>query len=65
MDGISKESSDSYNLKYKDSEYTIPKENIVMLALHEALQRGIERGPIHDSETAIAYLRSIGFEVTE
>lgn len=52
-----------YKLIIKDAVFTIPKENIVLLALHKALENGIEYGPIHDEETAKDYLRSIGIEV--
>lgn len=56
--------------KYKlilnnDCAYTIPKENIVMLALHKALENGITHGEIHDDKTAIEYLESIGIKVVE
>lgn len=54
-----------YKLKVKNSTYTIPKENIKVLALYEALQRGITHGNIHDNITAIEYLESIGMEVEE
>ena len=43
--------------------FTIPKENIVGLAWHEALQRGITHGKICNEKTAIEYLNSIGIEV--
>ena len=54
-----------YKLKVNGTVFTIPKENIVLLALHKALERGVEDGPIHDSKTAIEYLNSIGIEVCE
>lgn len=47
------------------AEYTIPKENLKMLALYEALQRGITHGKIHDNETAIEFLSQIGIKVEE
>ena len=52
-----------YKLKVKDSIFEIPKENIKALALVQALDRGITHGNIHDEETAIEYLESIGIEV--
>ena len=51
-----------YSLKFKDSEYTIPKENLKAFALFEAMRRGVQKGNIHDEETAKEYLESIGFE---
>ena len=54
-----------YKLMVKDSVFTIPKENIIMFALHKALENGITHGKIHDSETAIEYLESIGIKVYE
>ena len=45
-----------YKLIVKDTIFTIPKKNIVMLALHKALENGITHGNIHDNETAIEYL---------
>lgn len=52
-----------YKIIIKNKEFTIPKKNIVLLALEQALQRGIKRGKIHDEETAIDFLRSIGIIV--
>ena len=54
-----------YKLIVNDSVYTIPKENIVMLALHKALENGITHGEIHDDKTAIEYLESIGIGVQD
>ena len=54
-----------YKLRVKDKEFTIPKENIKLFALYEALQRGIKKGNIHDNPTAIEYLDSIGIKVSE
>ena len=47
------------------AEYTIPKENLKMFAIHEALQRGITHGKIHDNETAIEFLYEIGIKAEE
>ena len=52
-----------YKLTVKDSVFTIPKESIIMFALHKALENGITYGKIHDSETAIEYLESIGIKI--
>lgn len=52
-----------YKLTLNGDEFTIPKENIVFLALHQALQRGVKQGNIHDEKTAIEYLKSIGVEI--
>lgn len=52
-----------YKLKLNDTVFTMPKKNIVMLALHKAIENGIEYGPIHDDKTAKEYLNSIGIEV--
>lgn len=52
-----------YIVKAGKGEYTIPKQNIVMLAMHEALQRGITHGNIHDEVSAIEYLKEVGIEV--
>ena len=54
-----------YKLMVKDSVFTILKESIIMFALHKALENGITHGKIHDSETAIEYLESIGIRVVE
>lgn len=54
-----------YKLKVKDKVFTIPKGNIVPFAWQQAIQRGIMRGKIHDDQTAIEYLNSIGIEVTD
>lgn len=47
----------------KGSKYTMPRENLKMFALYEAMQRGIKSGPIHDEQTSIEFLNSIGIEV--
>ena len=52
-------------IKVKDSVYTIPKENIKALALSKALDMGITHGNIHDDESAIDFLISIGMEISE
>ena len=54
-----------YKLKVKDSVYTIPKQNIKAFALYQAIARGITHGDICDEVTAIKYLSSIGFEVSD
>ena len=51
--------------KDNNCAYTIPKKNIVMLALHKALENGITHGNIHDDKTAIEYLESIGIGVKD
>lgn len=52
-----------YKLKIKDSIFEIPKQNIVAFALYQALQRGITHGKVHDDQTAIECLKTIGIEV--
>lgn len=54
-----------YKLKVKDSVFTIPKQNIVLLAMQQAMDRGIMQGNIHDEKSAIEYLESIGIEVED
>lgn len=53
-----------YKLKVKGSEYTIPKENIGLLAFIQAQDRGMTINP-NDKDMAIAFLRGIGFEVED
>lgn len=53
-----------YEIKVKDSVFTCPDTSIVPFALMQAMDRGIMSGPIHDAETAINYLTSIGMEVS-
>lgn len=54
-----------YLIKVKENEYTIPKENIVMLALMKAMDLKVNGIPLTTEEQAIAYLESIGMEVSE
>ena len=51
-----------YKLKVKDSIYTIPKENIRLLAMTKAmdLKQNVD---LSTSEKAIEYLKSIGIKV--
>ena len=44
--------------------FEMPRENLKAFALYEALQRGVKSGPIHDEQTSIEYLNSIGIEVS-
>ena len=53
-----------YRLKVKDSIFTIPKENIGLLAFTKAQDMGMTIDP-NDKEGAIEYLRSIGIEVED
>lgn len=53
------------SLEIDGEEFTLPRKNVVMFALHEALVRGVKRGSIHDEQTAIEYLERIGFEINE
>ena len=53
-----------YKLTVKDIEYTIPKENIGMLAYMKAKDHGTSINPI-DKEGAIRFLESIGIEVSD
>jgi hypothetical protein len=45
------------------TEFTMPRENIKLFALYEALQRGITHGNIHDEKTSIEYLSTIGITI--
>ena len=55
-----------YKLKVKDSIFTIPKENIRFLAMTKAMDlKEIDDVDLSTGEKAIAYLESIGIEVTE
>lgn len=53
-----------YKLKINGSEYTIPKENIGLLAFIQAQDRGVTIDP-NDKDMAIAFLKGIGFEMEE
>ena len=53
-----------YRLKVKDSVFTIPKENIGLLAYVKAQDNGTSINP-NDKEGAIEYLRKIGIEVED
>lgn len=55
----------NYEIKVKDSIFKIPKENIKLLAITKALDNGITHDNIHDEETAIEYLESLGMEIKE
>ena len=55
----------NYEIKVKDSVFTIPKENIKMLAITKAIDNGITHGNIHNDKTAIEYLESLGMEIRE
>lgn len=50
-------------IKTQNSEFTMPRKNVVMLALQQAMSKGLTHGKIHDEESAIEYLESIGIEV--
>lgn len=54
-----------YKIITNNCAYSIPKQNIVLLALQKALDNGITQGNIHDDKTAIEYLESIGMKVNE
>ena len=53
-----------YKLKVKDSIFTIPKKNIILLAMTKMfdLKKKVD---LTTEEKAIAFLESIGIEVTE
>lgn len=51
-----------YKLTVKDSVYTIPKENIGLLAFTKAQDMGAVIDP-NDKEMAIRFLEGIGIEV--
>lgn len=53
-----------YLIKVKESEYTIPKENFKMLVWIKMQDRG-DFLPIDTDEQGIAYLESLGMEVSE
>ena len=52
-----------YKLTLKGKEFTIPKENIGLLAFTQAQDRGQIINP-RDADGAIKYLESIGIEVS-
>ena len=54
-----------YKIKVKDSEYTIPKENLIPFALYEMHQRGLIFSGIDSDEVAITFLKGIGIEVSD
>ena len=51
-----------YKLKVKDKTFTIPKENLKLLAYVQAMDRGVNV-PLKNDKDAIEYLSSIGIEV--
>ena len=53
-----------YRLKVKDSVFTIPKENIGLLAFTKAKDMGKIIDP-NDKEMAIRFLEGIGIEVED
>ena len=53
-----------YILKVKNTEYTIPKENIRALAMVKANDLKDDISILND-EIAIAYLQSLGIEVSD
>jgi hypothetical protein len=54
-----------YKLTTKTGKvFTIPKENIGLLAFTQAQDRGLTINP-RDKDMAIAFLRGIGIEVSE
>lgn len=55
-----------FKLLVNNTTYTCPDETaLIGLALIKALDNGIKKGPIHDKQTAIKYLNSIGITVEE
>lgn len=52
-----------YKVKIKEREFMCPKESLVGFALLKALDKGIERGPIHNEETAKAFLEGMGYVI--
>lgn len=56
---------DRYLIKINDSEHTIPKENIVALALVKALDLRITGVPLKSEEQAVRFLESLGMEISE
>lgn len=54
-----------YLVKIKNGEWTIPKENIVMLALVKAMDMKVQGVPIKNQEQAISFLENIGAEVSD
>ena len=53
-----------YRLKIKDSIFTIPKENIGLLAFTKAQDMGAVINP-NDKEMAIRFLEGIGIKVED
>lgn len=54
-----------YLIKIKNSEFTIPKENIVMLALMKAIELKVNGIPLKTEEQAVVFLESLGMEISE
>ena len=54
-----------WKLRFKDKDYTCPKGNLKGLALIQAMDKGITRGPICDDITAKEYLESEGFVIED
>ena len=55
-----------YKLTINNTTYTIPKDNIGLLAMSKAMDRGDDLGGVtHFPERAIQYLQSIGIQVEE
>ena len=54
-----------YLIKINDSEHTIPKENIVALALVKAMDLKVNGIPLKTEDQAIAFLESLGVEISE
>ena len=53
-----------FTLKVKNAEFTIPKENLKLLAQSKAYDLGLSKY-ITTTEEAIAFLNNIGIEVYE
>ena len=54
-----------YLLKIKDSEYTIPSQNIVAFALIKAIDLKVTNIPLKTEEQAVKFLESLGIEISE
>lgn len=53
-----------YLIKIKDSEYTLPKENLILLARVKAIDLGKDFN-INTNEDAIKFFKSIDVEIRE
>lgn len=54
-----------YELKVKNSVFTIPKENLKLLAMSKAIDLGRFNEKLNTNEDAIKFFESLGMQVNE